>query len=303
MYRELDYGTIYYVAGTQTPEINKYVKHNARRITKILNKDEDNWLTCNIIYLEDNTLFKQRENAAFYSAMLPTVNNVDQGYSFLVATIYDCMPEQMELAFSRYVRTLLHMIDEVLDKGRFRKFHILIADDLWPDIVCIKLADGAVPISGLPIEEPKHVHNQLSHLEVREVKYKYKILLTDYGEEIRLYAQTKALYLLFLLHPKGIRLKEIEDYKEEYKRLYRLVTNRSDMRKIQSSAERVIDVINSKRLYQEKTKCNKSLYSIIPEDDIRRHYEIEVHRGGKHKIPLARKWIMIAESLRSKSCY
>ena len=54
-YRDLDYGTIYYVAGTATNELNAYAKRNARHYAKIINLDVDYWVNCKIVYLD--TLF------------------------------------------------------------------------------------------------------------------------------------------------------------------------------------------------------------------------------------------------------
>ena len=47
-YRELPYGTIYYVAGTATEELNACVKREARKIAKQINQNEDMWI-CIII--------------------------------------------------------------------------------------------------------------------------------------------------------------------------------------------------------------------------------------------------------------
>ena len=301
-YRELPYGTIYYVAGTATEELNACVKREARKIAKQINQNEDLWIGCKIVYLDtENTLFPSCENAKFYSAMLPTIDNLRQGYSFLVATLQDCEPAVIGRAFSKYFETLQQMFDEILDTGEYKKFHLLFAEDclLVDDMVCIHLAEGQKPISGLPPREQRPRRSQLSRLEI--TPNTYDVLLTDYDRrKIPFTAQVKALYVLFLLHPKGICMKDIRDYKDEYKSLYFRFTDRSDMEKLRDSIERLFDAWTSNALNVKKSQCSEALRQVIPEDDIRRYYEIEVNRGKPHMIHLDRKLVTYPESLLSK---
>lgn len=298
-YRNLEYGIVYYVPGFTTSEINGFVKRNAKRIAKLINENNRYWIACKIIFLDsDNTLFPQNETATFYSAMIPTAENLNQGYSFLVATLDNCTTEMMCIAFDRYFDTLLKMFDEVLDFGSYQSFHILFAEDFSiADAVCIKLADGVAPISGFSSHELGCTlkRNYLSRLEI--TPNTYQVLLTDYGRELHFTAQVKALYVLFLRHPKGIRMKEISDYKEEYKQLYFCFANRSDLGKLRESVEKLFDAWNTNALNVKKSQCSEELKRIIPENDIRSYYEIEVHRGHPHKIRLDRELVTLPESL------
>ena len=57
-YRDLPYGTIYYVAGTLSPYIDNLFRENIPVFIDHLNQLTDNYLTCNIVYLEpQNDLF------------------------------------------------------------------------------------------------------------------------------------------------------------------------------------------------------------------------------------------------------
>ncbi len=57
-YRDLSYGTIYYVAGTETTALNEYVLSQITDLEDQINRNSFNWLTCKIIYLEaTNSLF------------------------------------------------------------------------------------------------------------------------------------------------------------------------------------------------------------------------------------------------------
>ena len=60
-HRDLPYGTIYYVAGTETTALNEYVLSQITDLEDQINRNSFNWLTCKIIYLEaTNSLFPQR---------------------------------------------------------------------------------------------------------------------------------------------------------------------------------------------------------------------------------------------------
>ncbi len=303
IYRELDYGIIFYVPGKNTPELNAYVKKHARSIAKLINLDEEFWVQCKIKCLNpDNDLFAQQEHARFYSAMLPTKENFNEGYSFLVASLDDLQPELMDCAFEKFFKKLLQMFDEILDTGKYKKFHLLFPETIQFEdselrFSCVELAEGEAPISGLPTRErPKPVRRSaLSRLEITPSTY--QVLLPDYGKELHFTAQVKALYVLFLNHPEGIRMKEIGDYKEEFKQLYFYFSNREDIDRLRSSVDKLLDACNRNALDVKKSQCNEELQRIIPEDELRQYYEIEVRRGQPHKIRLSRDLVSLPESL------
>lgn len=68
----------------------------------------------------------------------------------------------------------------------------------------------------------------------------YRIMLTDYQIEIQFAPLTKAIYLLFLRHPEGIRFKELAEYEEELFILYHRITKRLDMVKQRSTVKGVV---------------------------------------------------------------
>ena len=160
----------------------------------------------------------------------------------------------------------------------------------------VRLSIIGKPISGLPEETKRRIkQSDLSRLEIKPKTY--DILLKDYDLKLHFGAQIKALYVLFLLHPEGIRMKEIGDYKEEYKNLYFTFTNRSDIDRLRDSIEKLFDLLTPNALNVKKSQCHSELMRVIPDDNIRQYYEIEVKRGRPHKIRLNRKLVSIPESL------
>lgn len=281
-YRDLPYGTIYYVAGTQTPYTDNLFRENIPTFIDHLNQLTDNYLTCNIVYLEpDNDLFKTKHVSAFYAPILPTRNNYAKGYSFFVAAIQNCLPEEIEDALTRYYSTLLKIFDSVMDHGSFSAS--LIYDNLYPHI-------------DFMIEEskPKPLPQLLSRLEITPLRY--DMLLPDYDREFHFTAQVKALYVLFLLHPEGILMKEFNNYKDEYRSLYHRFTNRSDMEKLYQSIEKLFDIFSPNALNVKKSQCNKEIMRVIPDEEWNKYYIIESPKNRPHKILLDRTLVSFPEN-------
>lgn len=299
-YRDLDYGTVYYVASRQTPELNEYVKTHADQIAEQINSDEDNWITCKIIYLEEDTpLFQATKKATLYSAMLPFDGLDDDIPAFLVAHLDIDDTELIEQVISGYYRTLQQMLDEVLDQGKFQDYHlrqtIVSADDSGIRFSISRKHNDGVMFSITPKPFP---FTELSRLLITPLTY--IVLLPDYDREIHFTAQVKALYCLFLNHPEGLRMKEIADYKEEYIRLYFCLTNRSDTDKLHESVNKLLDVCNPNALNVKKSQCNSAIRMAIPNDDLRKHYEIEANYGLPHKINLDRSLVTMPDILKTK---
>ena len=290
LYR-IDFGRVYYVASPATPALNAYVRQHASSIEEQINQHGYNWLECRIVYLDAyNELFPAGEQAQLYSAMLSTTEHPD-GYPFFVATMVGCDEELIHEVFERYFRTLQDLLDEVLDEGSCSCSRVV---DLRPERSPIEFMIGPSPRFSVTGEErPARTH--LSRLEV--TLYNAPLLLPDYDEELHLTAQVKALYVLFLLHPEGIRMKDIGDYKDEFKRLYFRFSNRSDMDKLRDSIERLFDLWTPNTMNVKKSQCSSALRLAIPEDDLRAHYEIQVNRGGPHTILLNRELVTFPDGL------
>lgn len=318
MYRDLPYGTIYYVAGTDTPALNSYIKENADSIAEQLNSDLESWISCKIVYLASgNPFFPTHENATLYSAILPVDGINEAENPFLVASL-DIQDSDLAFkAFLLFYYALQNQIDSALDYGKYDSADLCTIclrkdnDDYssvasFPsDLAGVEFAIGSsytadetssrVMFSITETEE-KH-YDKPSRLVITPLQYKF--LLPDYDNtEIHFPPQIKALYVLFLNHPEGIRMKEIEDYKEEYKQLYFRMTNRSDMDKLRLSVEKLIDVCNSNIICVKKSQCNTLIRWSLPDNELSRFYEIESNYGLPHKINLDRSLVTIPDELR-----
>ena len=138
----------------------------------------------------------------------------------------------------------------------------------------------------------EHILEELIHPQDKPSKMlitkDYRIILQDFEDmEIKMEPLAKAVYILFLNHPKGIRFKELPDYRRELTNIYLTLKPNGLTEKVVKSIE---DVTNP-MLNSINEKCARIRGAFIKEFDnhIARHYYIDGLRGEKKKISLSRK--------------
>lgn len=106
------------------------------------------------------------------------------------------------------------------------------------------------------------------------ITHDHHIILTDYNNrEIKMSALAKAVYFLFLRHPEGLMFKELSDHKKELFELYKNISNRTDMVKMEES---INDIINStKNSINEKCSRIKEAFLSEFDDEIAQNYYIQ----------------------------
>ena len=80
-------------------------------------------------------------------------------------------------------------------------------------------------------------------------------------EELKLRPMSKAILLLFLLHPEGIALKNIIDHREELTYYYARVTRADDPALIEQRVDRVMDLF-SNELNVNLSRVNAALSAL-----------------------------------------
>ncbi len=123
---------------------------------------------------------------------------------------------------------------------------------------------------------------------------KYNISLPLYPQiTIKLEPLQKSVYILFLRHPEGIVLKEIEEYKEELKRIYNSVSGRRNPTVVNRTLKALTDptdnLIHKTLSVIRKRFINKLNYSIA------QNYIPAHNRGRAHNIPLDCNLVEIPE--------
>lgn len=69
----------------------------------------------------------------------------------------------------------------------------------------------------------------------------FKILLPDINVEIKMEPLPKALFLFFLVHPEGVRFKDINNYYDEIHSIYSKITGREDKGLIENSVRSMLN--------------------------------------------------------------
>jgi hypothetical protein len=117
-----------------------------------------------------------------------------------------------------------------------------------------------------------------------------KIVLPEMGMlQINLSPTERAVYLLFLNHPEGIRLAEMGDYKEELRGILNKVSPSDSRETIEGQLENLCEYNSnslSEKMSRIKRKFDDKLGSAMAE-----HYYIKGPNGGIKKIDLDRNYL------------
>lgn len=128
---------------------------------------------------------------------------------------------------------------------------------------------------------------KLSHLHISRSG---RILLSDFGKEVRMNQLSKALYFLFLRHPEGIRFKEVADHRAELLDIYLGITGREEQDEIERTIDKLIDPFgNEMNVCQSRIKA---AFRNEVSDLVARFYCLEGRSGEKKKVPLDRDFVI-----------
>jgi len=128
---------------------------------------------------------------------------------------------------------------------------------------------------------------KLSRLHVRYGR----IFLPDYNNvEIKMPPLSKAIYLLYLHHPEGIKFSYLPDYRRELLSMYEMISGRDNREDIRRSIDDVTDP--TRNSINEKCSRIKQAFLRVFDDSIARNYYITGERGEAKKILLPQDMIV-----------
>lgn len=128
---------------------------------------------------------------------------------------------------------------------------------------------------------------KLSRLHVRYGR----IFLPDYNNvEIKMPPLSKAIYLLYLRHPEGIKFSYLPEYRRELLSMYELISGRDNREDIRRSIDDVTDP--TRNSINEKCSRIKQAFLRVFDDSIARNYYITGERGEAKKILLPQDMIV-----------
>ena len=128
---------------------------------------------------------------------------------------------------------------------------------------------------------------KLSRLHVRYGR----IFLPDYNNvEIKMPPLSKAIYLLYLRHPEGIKFSYLPEYRKELLSVYEMISGRDSREDIRRSIDDVTDP--TRNSINEKCSRIKQAFLRVFDDSIARNYYITGERGEAKKILLPQDMIV-----------
>lgn len=173
----------------------------------------------------------------------------------------------------RYERVNDDLYDE--DLRRYSQIEEPAVQDLEPDEQTKAILAEIERLQrkyGITIEDLEAViafRVKLSRLRITEKK---AIVLEDFDhKEVKMDTLTKAVFLLYLKHPEGIRYKELSDYQQELEEIYSSITGREDLDSIRKSVSDLCDPLNNS-INEKVSKVKKAFKDVVNEHTARFYY-------------------------------
>lgn len=190
-------------------------------------------------------------------------------------------------------------------KGSFNKnnSNILDKDDFTPDdtfeIDAYRLAEeikikmlqlretGSFHLLDEIIEEVINVKKKLSSLFITN---DYRIFLKEYNmKEVVMSPLPKAIYLLFMRHPKGIMFKQLHNHRDELMSIYKNMTTFVDIDRAMESINAMTHPLSNS--INENCSRIRSAFLQVINDDLASNYYITGKKGEPKKIILDRSLV------------
>ena len=130
-----------------------------------------------------------------------------------------------------------------------------------------------------------------SRIEFRGMMH--KMYLTDLGDlQMNLNPKERALYLIYMNHPKGIKRSELIDFRSELKQYYAFFSNKWDNNQINEAVDLLTDALDQ-NFMQVLSRIRRKFKDAVGEEQYK-FYSIESHEGT-YKIVLDRELVSYDE--------
>ncbi|MBR5030111.1 MAG: hypothetical protein IKX63_03295 [Muribaculaceae bacterium] len=155
-----------------------------------------------------------------------------------------------------------------------------------PEKLMQTLLEGKFVITNPPEPSPLVVNNDL------------KIVLPHYNEvEVKMPAMCRTIYILFLLHPEGIALRDIADYRNELENIYSLVKPGRDEELAKAAIDNLLDPM-SNTLNEYISKIKRCFKAHVINDELASNYLITGKRGEPYKVNLDPELITLPRAVK-----
>lgn len=125
-----------------------------------------------------------------------------------------------------------------------------------------------------------------------------KLFLPDYNElELKMTPLARTVYILFLCHPEGIRLKDIAEYVGELTEIYSMVKPGASEELARASVADLVDPW-SDSLQQKLSLTRRAIRRHILDERLAEQYLIKGNRGDLYRVQLEPELIQLPRALR-----
>lgn len=139
----------------------------------------------------------------------------------------------------------------------------------------------------VPVVEQLRIEAARAKLSRLVITKNFRFILADYNKEVTLTPVHKALYILFLNHDEGIEFKDLGDYREELRQLYKMVAPMIDTAKIDDTVNRLTNPIDN--AINEKCSRIKAAFADLVDEYTLNYYMISSHTT-RHFNSSSRVW-------------
>ena len=143
---------------------------------------------------------------------------------------------------------------------------------------------------GISVEELEVLLGYRVKLSRLQISRSGRILLADFGKEVKMNQLSKAVYFLYLRHPEGIRFKEMSDHRAELLDIYLGITGRDVQDEIERTIDALIDPLEN-GLNVCASRIKAALRNQVGEH-VARFYCLEGAAGEAKKVPLDRDFVI-----------
>lgn len=204
------------------------------------------------------------------------------------------MPEEYDAEeyFDRESKTDSEELKSYIDTIKAQGKYGAIADALMYMLKTIKEERPELLAKVKPLIERRKLLESKLVLSSLCVDSQKRIYLPDFGNiEVKMHALPKTVYLFFLQHPEGVRIKELYQYKKQLLEIYNTVTNKYENEEIKRAIDDLVDV--KKPNINMQCSRIRAAFRKIMDEHVARHYYIDGLNGEPKKIALPHNLIDI----------
>lgn len=144
---------------------------------------------------------------------------------------------------------------------------------------------------GVSVEELGALLGYTVRISRLAVSLQGRLTLTDFNNtEVRMDPLSKALYLLYLKHPEGIRFKDLADHRDELFRLYMRTSVKDNMDEMRKSIDDIVDPFSNS--VNVKVSRIKTAFRNIVNEFVAKAYCVTGPAGGVKSVPLDRDFVI-----------